>query len=64
MEYRMNYTLERRAKGETDFTEIGFGSTGAASTVDAALYQAQSDIQNRQWETSADMPDPGSVDEP
>lgn len=60
-EFRITYSIERRQAGDADFTEIGFGSTSAGNTVDSALYFAQSDIQNRQWETSAGMPDPGEV---
>jgi hypothetical protein len=60
--FRITYSIERRQTGEKgDFVEIGFGSTGAHSTVDAALYQAQTDIQNRQWETSDGMPEPDEV---
>lgn len=60
-EFRITYTIERRRPGDDDFTEIGFSSTGAHGTVDGALYNAQSDIQNRQWETSPGMPDPAEV---
>jgi hypothetical protein len=60
-EFRITYSIERRQPGENDFTEIGFSSTGASGTVDGALYQAQSDIQNRLWETHEGMPDPGDV---
>ncbi|MEV5819258.1 hypothetical protein AB0L22_08795 [Micromonospora haikouensis] len=57
-EYRINYTIERRLPGETDPTEIGFGSSGAWGDLDAALYSVQSDVQNRQWETEPGQPDP------
>ncbi|MFI2663235.1 hypothetical protein [Micromonospora carbonacea] len=60
-EYRINYTIERRLPEEADFTEIGFGSSGTWSDVDAALYSAQSDIENRQWETEPGQPDPNEA---
>lgn len=56
--YRITYTIERREDGEADFTEVGFGSTAGDESIDAALYHAQSDIQNRQWETTDGMPEP------
>lgn len=59
-EYRIEYTIQRRTDG--DFEDIGFGSSGAWNGVDAALYAAQSSIQNRAWETEDDMPDPAEVD--
>lgn len=60
-EYRIDYTITRREDGE-DFTEIGFGSSGAWETVGAAEHAMASDIENRQWETKPGMPDPESVD--
>ena len=63
-EYQIDYTITRRDDGGEDFTEIGFGSSGAWERVDAALYAVESDVQNRQWETSPGMPDPASVDAP
>lgn len=62
-EFRIDYTIHRRRSGENDFVEIGFGSTPAEGSVDAALYFAESAIQNREWETSGDMPDPSEADE-
>lgn len=57
-DYRIEFTVHRREDGEEDFTEIGFGSSGAWSDVDAATYEAQTILQRREWETDADMPDP------
>jgi hypothetical protein len=62
-EYRIDYTITRRKPGEDDFTEIGFGASGAWTTIAAALHDMDSFIQNRQWETSDGMPDPDSIDE-
>jgi hypothetical protein len=62
-EYRIDYTIKYQGPDDEDFTEIGFGTSGEAATVNAALYAVESDIQNRQWETSVGMPDPKAVDE-
>jgi hypothetical protein len=63
VEYRIDYTISRRGPGDDDFKEIGFGGSCGAATVNAAAYDVKSDIQNRNWETSGDMPDPSAVDE-
>jgi hypothetical protein len=60
--YRVDFTVTRREDGDGDFTEIGFGSSGAWDTVDQAAHIAHSAIQNRDWETTGGMPDPDSVD--
>jgi hypothetical protein len=60
-EYRIEYTITRRRGGEADFTEIGFGSSGAWSDVDQCAHILSSSIQNRQWETEAGMPAPREV---
>lgn len=57
-EYRIDYTITRRGPGEDDFTEIGFGSTGASATVDQAAFELESSVQNRLWETGPGMPAP------
>lgn len=62
-EYRIDYTISYQGPDDEDFREIGFGSSGDAATVNAAAYAVESDIQNRQWETTRDMPDPSAVDE-
>ena len=61
-EYRIEFSITRRVGDEDDFTEIGFGSSGAWERIDAALYAAESAIQRREWETTGDMPDPSTVD--
>lgn len=61
-DYRIEYTILRADDDSDDFEEIGFGSSGTWSDVDAALYAIQSDVQNRSWETEGDMPDPSEVD--
>ena len=61
--FRIDYQIGYRGPGDDDFREIGFGSTCGAATVNAALYDVESDIQHRMWETSGDMPDPSAVDE-
>lgn len=59
--YRIEFSIKRRQDGEDDFTEVGFGSSFDAELIDSALYDVQSIVQNRQWETSGDMPDPDSL---
>lgn len=62
-EYRIEYTIQRTTGDPDDceFEDIGFGSSGSSSDVEAALYAIQSDIQNGLWETEGDMPDPDEV---
>jgi hypothetical protein len=60
-DYRIDYTITRRQDGEDDFTEIGFGSSGAWSDVSQAAHMVQSSVQNREWETSEGMPDPSDA---
>ncbi len=57
-EYRIEFSIQRRADGAEDFVEIGFGSSGAWSDVDQAAFDVESIVQNREWETSGDMPEP------
>lgn len=63
VEYRIEYTIQRRVEPEEDFSDIGFGSSGAWSTVDQAEHMMGSAIANREWETEPGMPDPSEVDE-
>lgn len=56
-EYRIEFSIQRR-DGEDDFTEIGFGSSGAWSDLDQAAHMVESAIVNREWETLPGMPDP------
>lgn len=60
-DYRIEYTIHRRQPSEDDFTDIGFGSSGAWSDVDQAVHMLASDVRNRQWETSEGMPDPSDI---
>lgn len=57
-DYRIEFTIHRRDDGEADFTEIGFGSSGANGDVDAAAYEAHTLLQRREWETDVGMPAP------
>lgn len=57
-EYRIEFSIQRRDDGAADFTEVGFGSSGAWSDVDQAAHDLQSAVVNREWETSAGMPAP------
>lgn len=62
-EFRIEFTIQRRQDGadDDDFTEIGFGSSGAWSTVDQAGHMLLSAVQNREWETTEGMPEPTDV---
>ena len=62
-DYRIEFSIQRRADGEDDFAEVGFGSSGAEGTVDQAAYMVESVVQNRAWETNPGMPDPDSLKE-
>lgn len=61
-EYRIEYVIQRRLPGEDDFTEIGFGSSSAWTSVDQCAHILSSDVQNRQWEHESHQPDPSEVD--
>jgi hypothetical protein len=60
-EYRIDFTITRRREGDEDFTEIGFGSSGAWSDPAHAAEMLAADLQHYRWETSAGMPDPEEV---
>lgn len=60
-EYRIDYTIQRWEPGEEDFTEIGFGSSGASSDFDACVFALQSDVTNGIWETEKGQPSPADV---
>lgn len=59
--FSIEYSIKRQQPGEDDFTEIGFGYSGAWSTVDQAAHMVESAVQNREWETSAGMPEPAEA---
>jgi hypothetical protein len=61
-EYRIDFSIQRRDDGDEDFVEIGFGSSGACGDADQAAYEVESVVQNRLWETSEGMPDPGKAE--
>lgn len=61
-EYRVDFSITRMLDGEDDFTEIGFGSSGAWESIDQADHMASSAISRREWETTSGMPDPSEVD--
>lgn len=58
-EYRIEYTIQATDAND-DWVDVGFGSSSAWSSIDAALYAVQSEIQNQGWETEDGMPDPDS----
>lgn len=51
-DYRIEFSIQQRHDGAEDFVEIGFGSSGAWSDVDQAVFEVQSAVQNREWETT------------
>lgn len=61
-EFRIDYTITRQRDGEADFTEVGFGSSGAWSDLNQCAHTVSSAIQNRKWETEPGHPDPAEVD--
>lgn len=62
-EFRIEFSITRRraSQDEDDFTEIGFGSSGAWSTIDQCAHMVISAVQNKEWETTEGMPDPEEV---
>lgn len=64
IDYRIEFSLQRRAAGEEDFTEVGFGSSGSWSTPAQAAHILESAVEHREWETSEGMPDPDSLEVP
>ena len=61
-EYRITYAIEAAIVDTDEWEEIGFGSSGAWSSVDAAAYDVECQIQSRAWEVEGGMPDPRSID--
>lgn len=50
-EYRVEFSITRRLPDEDDFTEIGFGSSGAWESVEQANHMAASAIDRPDsWE--------------
>lgn len=60
-EYRVEFQIQRRLPGDDDFTEIGFGSSGAWGDLDACTHGITSGITHGEWETEGDHPDPDDV---
>lgn len=60
-EYRIEFTIQRRRPDDDDFTEIGFGSSGAWDGLDACTHMVDSVVTNGEWETEGEMPDPNEV---
>lgn len=61
-EYRIEFQIQRRLDGGDDFTEVGFGSSGAWSSVNQASHMTASAIENRMWENTPDQPRSEEVD--
>ena len=60
-EYEIVYTIRRRMPGEEDFTDIGFGISGAWSDPAQCGHILLCDVQNYGWEAEGGMPDPDEI---
>ena len=60
-EYRIEFSIQRLRDGDDDFTEIGFGSSGAWSDLDACTHMIDSAVTHGEWETTKGMPKPETV---
>lgn len=60
-EYRIEFTIQRRTPADSDFIEIGFGSSGAWSGLEACTHMIGSAIAHGEWETESGHPDPARV---
>lgn len=58
VEYRIEFAIQRKRPEDEDFAEVGFGSSGAWGSIEAASHMAGSAIECREWETTGDMPKP------
>ena len=61
-EYRIEFVIQASTNEDSDWTDVGFGSSGSWDDIDSALYAVQAQIQRREWETSADMPEPEELE--
>lgn len=61
-EYRIEFTIQRQQDGEADFTDVGFGSSGGSTDLDACVHMLSSQVQNRIWETEPGMPKPKELE--
>lgn len=59
--YRIEFTIQRRRPGESDFTDIGFGSSNGWDTPTQAVHMVGSAVQNYEWETEPGMPEPEEI---
>lgn len=49
-DYRVEFSITRRLPGEDDFTEIGFGSSGAWGDIAQCAHMVVSALQNDEYE--------------
>lgn len=49
-DYRIDFSIMWRKRGEEDFTEYAFGSTASSSTIREAGDDAHAAIQNEEWD--------------
>jgi len=62
-DFRIEFTIQRADDGDSDWIDIGFGSSGGWSTIEAALFEVRSAVQNQLWETEPGMPDPSEAEQ-
>lgn len=48
-DHRITYTIWEK-DGDEDLREVGFGASGDWETLEEALYEVESQIQNECWE--------------
>jgi hypothetical protein len=60
-EYRIEFAVQRKLPGDADFTEIGFGSSGAWGSLRMCSHMLASGVDNYEWETEAGQPDPATI---
>lgn len=63
-EYRVEFTVQRRASHAEDFVDVGFGSSGAWDDVGQCAHIVASAVQTGEWETEPGMPDPDEIVHP
>jgi hypothetical protein len=60
-EYRIEYAIQRKRPEDSDFVEIGFGSSGGWGDLDSCTHIIGSEVQHGSWATVRGMPDPDNV---
>jgi hypothetical protein len=61
IQYRIEFQITGRGPDDEDFTEIGFGSTGAWGSIGQAAHILESMVAHGEWETEPGQPDPAEI---